>query len=81
MATRIIIPGTMELRPENAQEALAAHFHKEGYSKMREHIGDMRSIGATTSKCRVDAEAAVYDETMTPRADFSSDPNQGKERS
>ena len=53
-----------------SEAALAAHFQSEWYLKMRETIGSFGLRGADTSKYRVDLVEPVYDETMTPRADF-----------
>jgi hypothetical protein len=44
---------------------------------MREHIGGFGLIGAETLKYRVDAQEPVYDDTMTPRADFFSESKKG----
>ena len=50
--------------------ALAAHFECDWYLKMRDNIGSFGLTGADVSKYRVDLTEPVYDETMTPRADF-----------
>jgi quinol monooxygenase YgiN len=53
-----------------SEEALASHFQNRWYLEMREAIGQFGLIGADTAKYRVDVTEPVYDETMTPRADF-----------
>ncbi|MFP6817141.1 MAG: putative quinol monooxygenase [Pseudomonadales bacterium] len=53
-----------------SEEALAAHFKTRWYLEMREAIGQFGLLGADISKYRVDLQEPVYDETMTPRADF-----------
>ena len=57
-----------------SEAALAAHFQAEWYLRMRETLGSFGLLGASTAKYRVDLEEPVYDETMTPRADFFTDP-------
>ena len=53
-----------------SEEALARHFDNHWYKDMRENIGKFGLIAADTAKYRVDLSEPVYDETMTPRADF-----------
>ena len=53
-----------------SEETLAAHFQTRWYLDMRETIGSFGLTGADISKYRVDIQEPVYDETMTPRADF-----------
>ena len=53
-----------------SEEALAAHFKTHWYLDMRDAIGSFGLLGADISKYRVDLQEPVYDETMTPRADF-----------
>lgn len=63
-----------------SEEALAFHFENEWYLRMRETLGSFGLLGASTAKYRVDLEEPVYDETMTPRADFFTDPGAAKAR-
>lgn len=53
-----------------SQEALANHFQNHWYTDMRDALGGFGITGTSIQKYRVDAEEPVYDETMTPRADF-----------
>jgi quinol monooxygenase YgiN len=65
------IPGRIRVFERwESEEALAEHFKCEWYLNMREHLGSYGITGAVTAKYRVDLEEPVYDETMTPRADF-----------
>ena len=69
-----LVPGRIRILERwESEEALAAHFKTEWYLKMREHIGAFGLTSAETAKYRVDVEEPVYDETMTPRADFFTD--------
>lgn len=52
------------------EASLAAHFKHENYFNMREMLGEFGLAGADNNKYRVDHKEPVYDETMTPRADF-----------
>jgi quinol monooxygenase YgiN len=61
-----------------SEEALAFHFRNEWYLRMRDTLGSFGLLGASTAKYRVDLEEPVYDQTMTPRADFFTDPGAGK---
>lgn len=54
----------------DGEASLAAHFQGEWYLRMREALGNFGLLGASTAKFRVDVAERVYDETMTPRADF-----------
>jgi len=66
-----LVPGRIRVFERwESEEALAGHFKTDWYLKMREHIGGFGLTNAVTAKYRVDAENTVYDETMTPRADF-----------
>lgn len=58
-----------------SEEALASHFQNRWYTEMRENIGRFGIIRADTAKYRVDVSEPVYDETMTPRADFFTAPD------
>lgn len=53
-----------------SEESLAMHFDTHWYKDMRDTLGKFGITGADTAKYRVDLEEPVYDETMTPRADF-----------
>ena len=79
--TKIIVSGTIDLPPENVapaleagrpliEGALAAHFECDWYLNMRDNIGSFGITGSDVAKYRVDLAEPVYDETMTPRADF-----------
>jgi quinol monooxygenase YgiN len=57
-----------------SEEALAFHFRNEWYLRMRDTLGSFGLLGASTAKYRVDLSEPVYDSTMTPRADFFTDP-------
>lgn len=64
-------PGRIYVFEEWETEAdLAAHLKAEPYISMRDTIGSFGLLGADTKKYRVDLSEPVYDETMTPRADF-----------
>lgn len=52
------------------EASLAAHFEHENYFNMRTMLGEFGLAGADNNKYRVDHKEPVYDETMTPRADF-----------
>ena len=54
---------------------LAAHLKGEYYLKMRDHMGTAGLTEAETLKYRIDWFEQVYDETMTPRADFFTAPD------
>ena len=51
-------------------ESLAAHFQHQNYFNMRDALGEIGLAGADNNKYRCDLKEPVYDETMTPRADF-----------
>lgn len=53
-----------------SEAALASHFNNRWYREMRENIGRFGILAADTAKYRVDLSEPVYDQTMTPRADF-----------
>jgi quinol monooxygenase YgiN len=61
-----------------SEEALDFHFKNEWYLRMRDTLGSFGLLGASTAKYRVDLEEPVYDQTMTPRADFFTDPAAGR---
>lgn len=68
-------PGRLRVFERWRDEAsLAAHFQSEWYTRMRETLGAFGILGAETAKYRVDLTEPVYDETMTARADFFTDP-------
>jgi len=52
------------------QTALEAHFAGPHYLGMRNTIAEYGLRGADVSKHRPEISEPVYDETMTPRADF-----------
>lgn len=52
------------------EPSLAAHFRHDNYFKMRDALGRCGIVGADNNKYRCDRVEPVYDETMTPRADF-----------
>ena len=52
------------------EASLAAHFQHQNYFNMRDMLGEIGLGGADNHKYRCDLKEAVYDETMTPRADF-----------
>ena len=52
--------------------SLAAHFKDHHYADMGANIGRHGMTGSQISKFRVDLEEPVYDDTVTPRADFFS---------
>jgi quinol monooxygenase YgiN len=54
---------------------LAAHLKGEFYLRMRDHMGTAGLTEAETLKYRIDWYEQVYDETMTPRADFFTAPD------
>lgn len=49
---------------------LAAHLKGKYYLAMRDHIGGAGLTAAETLKYKIALCEQVYDETMTPRADF-----------
>ncbi len=57
------------------QADLAAHLAGDYYRRMRDHMGTAGLTAAETLKYRIDWFEQVYDETMTPRADFFTAPN------
>jgi quinol monooxygenase YgiN len=63
-----------------SEAALAYHFENEWYLRMRDTLGSFGLLGASTAKYRVDLTEPVYDETMTPRADFFTDKAGGTSR-
>jgi quinol monooxygenase YgiN len=68
-------PGRLRVFERWESEAdLAFHFENVWYLRMRETLGSFGLLGASTAKYRVDLSEPVYDETMTPRADFFTDP-------
>lgn len=54
----------------SGEQALSNHFQNQWYLRMRDELGGFGITGTDIQKYRVDAEESVYDETMTPRADF-----------
>ena len=65
------VPGRIRVFERWAsEEALKAHFECDWYLKMRDNIGAYGITGSEVHKYRVDLMEPVYDETMTPRADF-----------
>ena len=52
------------------EASLAAHFKHPNYTNMAATLGAMGMAGADTYKIRCDLKEPVYDDTMTPRADF-----------
>jgi quinol monooxygenase YgiN len=73
-----LVPGRIRILERwESEEALAAHFKSDWYLKMREHIGNFGLTNAETLKYKVGAQEPVYDETMTPRADFFTESDEG----
>ena len=58
-----------------SKEDLAAHLAGNYYLRMRDHVGTAGLTEAETLKYRIDWVEQVYDETMTPRADFFTAPD------
>ena len=52
------------------EASLAAHFKHPNYLNMAATLGELGLAGADNNKFRCDLKEPVYDETMTPRADF-----------
>ena len=52
------------------QESLASHLTGPHYSAMRDTIGSYGLRGADVAKYAIEKSGAVYDSTMTARADF-----------
>lgn len=52
------------------EESLAAHFQHPNYRDMLAALGRCGMVGADVEKYRCDLAEPVYDDTMTPRADF-----------
>lgn len=74
-------PGRLRVFERWSDEAsLAAHFRGEWYQRMRETLAEFGILGAETAKYRVDLAEPVYDETMTARADFFTDPARAADR-
>ncbi len=57
------------------QTALEAHFKGPHYLAMRDTIATYGLRAADAVKYRIDLSEPVYDETMTPRADFFTEKN------
>jgi quinol monooxygenase YgiN len=65
------VPGRIAVYELWEDEAsLAAHFKHQNYLNMRDLLGSIGLAGADNNKFRCDLKEPVYDETMTPRADF-----------
>jgi quinol monooxygenase YgiN len=66
-----LIPGRIYVFERwESQEDLALHFEGPHYLNMRNTIAAHGLRAADVSKYRIDLSEPVYDETMTPRADF-----------
>ncbi len=52
------------------EPSLAAHFEHPNYLAMRDALGGSGMVAADVRKFRCDLAEPVYDDTMTPRADF-----------
>ena len=52
------------------EASLAAHFKHQNYLNMGGLLQEIGLAGADNNKFRCDHKEPVYDETMTPRADF-----------
>lgn len=52
------------------EASLAAHFKHQNYLNMGALLQEIGLAGADNNKFRCDYKEPVYDETMTPRADF-----------
>lgn len=64
-------PGRIRVFERWQSEAdLKAHFDDRWYKDMRDALGSFGILAAENFKYRVDIQEPVYDETMTPRADF-----------
>lgn len=65
------VPGRIAVYELWENEAsLAAHFQHQNYFNMRDLLGQIGLAAADNDKFRCDLREPVYDETMTPRADF-----------
>ena len=53
-----------------SEGALAAHFQNHWYKDMGAALAGFGLLGADVLKYRIDLAEPVYDESMTPRADF-----------
>ncbi|MFT7245472.1 MAG: quinol monooxygenase YgiN [Candidatus Azotimanducaceae bacterium] len=53
-----------------SEAALASHFQNNWYTDMRAALAGFGIRGADVLKYRIDLAEPVYDETMSPRADF-----------
>ena len=53
-----------------SEEALENHFQNHWYLDMRGTLAQFGIRGSDVLKYRIDLAEPVYDETMTPRADF-----------
>ncbi|MFT5011375.1 MAG: quinol monooxygenase YgiN [Patiriisocius sp.] len=56
-----------------SEAALVTHFQNNWYNDMRAALAQFGIRGADVLKYRIDLAEPVYDETMTPRADFFTD--------
>lgn len=69
-------PGRIRVFERWASEAaLAQHFRREWYLRMRETLHAIGVVRASTTKYRVDLAEPVYDADLNPRADFFTDPS------
>ena len=67
-------PGRIHVFEEwESEQTLGEHLRAPSYLRMLAHLGRVGIRSAVTRKYRVDREEPVYDETGTPRGDFSTE--------
>ncbi len=66
-----VVPGRVQVYELwESEKALDDHLKHPNYFAMREALGKIGVVGATSRKLRVDAEAPVYDENRIPSGYF-----------